>query len=145
MNSRTIKTIGYWASTGIVAALFLLGGVADAAHPPDVVAALGHLGYPAYFAVLLGVWKILGAIAIVAPRFPRLKEWAYAGIFFDLTSAAISSRASGDSTFNVVAPLALVLVVVASWALRPASRKLAAAAAQSPKAVSYNVTAEAAA
>ena len=85
---------------------------------------LSHLGYPAYFATILGVWKLLGAIAIVVPRFPRLKEWAYAGFFFDLTGGAASRAYVGDGIADIVAPLGFLVLVAASWALRPASRKL---------------------
>jgi hypothetical protein len=77
---------------------------------------------------MIGAWKILGGIAVLAPRFPRLKEWAYAGIFFDLSGAAISHAVTGDPATNVVVPLVLVAIGFASWTLRPASRKLAAAA-----------------
>ena len=84
-----------------------------------------HLGYPLYFASILGVWKLLGAIAIVVPGFPRLKEWAYAGFCFDLTAAALSHAAVGDTTGDIVAPLVFLALVFASWALRPASRTLA--------------------
>jgi len=83
------------------------------------------LGYPMYFFAILGVWKVLGAIAILVPRFPRLKEWAYAGIFFDLTGAAVSCaavRGYGAYGFHVIAPLILTGFTVASWALRPPSR-----------------------
>jgi uncharacterized membrane protein YphA (DoxX/SURF4 family) len=85
------------------------------------------LGYPMYFFAILGFWKVLGAIAILVPRFPRLKEWAYAGIFFDLTGAAASVaavRGYGVYAFHVLAPLILAGLTVASWALRPESRKL---------------------
>ena len=80
------------------------------------------LGYPMYFFGILGVWKALGAIAILVPRFPRLKEWAYAGIFFDLTGAAASCAAVGGYGaygFHVIAPLIITGFRVASWALRP--------------------------
>jgi hypothetical protein len=83
------------------------------------------LGYPLYFFHILGFWKVLGAIAILVPRFPRLKEWAYAGIFFDLTGAAASCVAVGGYgpyAFHVLAPLVLAALAIASWALRPASR-----------------------
>jgi hypothetical protein len=120
-----LTTIGYWGATGIVAAAFVLGGAIDAAHPPSAVAFLAHLGYPLYFGVLIGVWKVLGGLAIVAPRFPRLKEWAYAGIFFDLTGAAVSHAATGDAATNVIVPLVLAGLALASWSLRPQSRKLA--------------------
>jgi len=85
------------------------------------------LDYPMYFFLILGVWKILGAIAILVPRFPRLKEWAYAGIFFDLTGAAASCAAVGGYgayAFHVIAPLIITGFTVASWALRPQSRKI---------------------
>jgi hypothetical protein len=75
----------------------------------------------------LGVWKVLGAIVIVVPRLPRLKEWAYAGFVFDLTAAAFSRAAVGDSAADILAPLGFLALVLASWALGPASRTLAAA------------------
>jgi uncharacterized membrane protein YphA (DoxX/SURF4 family) len=124
MKSIPNKTLGYWATTAGIAFVFLFGGAADVAHPPAVTAFMAHLGYPAYFAPLIGVWKVLGAVALLAPRFPRLKEWAYAGIFFDLTGASISHAASGDGTSNVVPPLLMAAVAIASWALRPESRRL---------------------
>jgi hypothetical protein len=83
------------------------------------------LGYPLYFFRILGFWKVLGAIAILVPRFPRLKEWAYAGIFFDLTGAAASVAAVGSYgvyAFHIFAPLILAVLTVVSWALRPESR-----------------------
>jgi len=83
-----------------------------------------HLGYPLYFASILGFWKLAGAIAIVAPGFPRLKEWAYAGFFFNLTAAAASQAAVGGSAADVIAPLVFLALVMASWALRPSSRTL---------------------
>jgi hypothetical protein len=90
-----------------------------------VVATLRHLGYPAYFALILGLGKLLGAVAIVMPRFPRLKEWAYAGFFFDLTAGAYSRAAVGDSAVDIIAPLVFLALTMASWALRPDSRRLA--------------------
>jgi hypothetical protein len=87
---------------------------------------MAHLGYPAYFLTVLGTWKILGAIAIVIPGVPRLKEWAYAGMIFDLTGAAASRVASGDGAITVITPLLVAAVVVISWALRPSGRMLKA-------------------
>jgi hypothetical protein len=78
-----------------------------------------------YFFAILGFWKVLGAIAILVQGFPRLKEWAYAGIFFDLTGAAASCAAVGGYGaygFHVLAPLILTVITVASWALRPQNR-----------------------
>jgi len=102
------------------------GGVAQLlqyrANPHGIVP---ELGYPMYFFAILGVWKILGAITILVPRFPRLKEWAYAGIFFDLTGAAVSCAAVGGYGaygFHVLAPLMIAGLTIISWALRPQSR-----------------------
>jgi len=122
------KSIVYWTMTGLVAFFIGGGGVSQVwryfADPHGVVA---ELGYPMYFFGILGLWKALGAIAILAPGFPRLKEWAYAGIFFDLTGAAASCAAVGGYgaySFHVIAPLILTGFTMASWALRPESRKI---------------------
>jgi uncharacterized membrane protein YphA (DoxX/SURF4 family) len=72
------------------------GGVGDILRTQPVVDGMTHLGYPAYFCVILGVWKVLGAVAVLVPRFPRLKEWAYAGAVFELTGASASHLAVGD-------------------------------------------------
>ncbi len=124
MNTRNVA---YWAVTGLVAAAFAMGGAMDLAHGPQVMEGMTKLGYPLYFATILGTWKVLGALAIVLPRFPRLKEWAYAGMFFDLTGAAISHLAVHE-TNKVAAPLVLLALVTASWALRSGQRSLAGAA-----------------
>jgi len=125
MNPRA-KTILYWTMTILVALPIGSGGVSQImqsrANPHGVVP---KLLYPMYFFAILGVWKVLGAIAILAPRFPRLKEWAYAGIFFDLTGAAASCAwvgGYGKYGFHVIAPLILAGFTMASWALRPPSR-----------------------
>ena len=120
------QRIGYYVTTGLVAFAFLSGGIADLVAVPSVVEGMAHLGYPAYFVTLLGAWKVLGALAIVAPRLPRLKEWAYAGMFFDLSGAFVSHAASGDPIDKMIVPVVLAGVLVASWALRPASRKFGA-------------------
>lgn len=125
MNEKT-RTIGYWTATGLAAFAFLAGGLFDLSGAPAAVAGLEHLGYPAFLATLLGGWKLLGGAAILAPRLPRLKEWAYAGMMFDLTGAAFSHASAGDPAAKVMVPLVLLGVVLASWALRPATRTLAA-------------------
>jgi uncharacterized membrane protein YphA (DoxX/SURF4 family) len=127
MTMKT-KNIAYWTTTILVAFFIGSGGVAQVARLQGTVDGFVHiLGYPLYFVTILGVWKVLGAIAILVPRFPRLKEWAYAGIFFDLTGAAASSAAVGvygAYAFHVLAPLILAGLTVASWALRPQSRTI---------------------
>ena len=122
------KIVTYWTTTILVAFFIGAGGGAQIAQylgKPHGVVPL--LGYPMYFFGILGFWKVLGAIAILVPRFPRLKEWAYAGIFFDLTGAAASCAAVGGYgayAFHVIAPLVLTALTVASWALRPESRTI---------------------
>jgi uncharacterized membrane protein YphA (DoxX/SURF4 family) len=116
------KAIGYWVATVLVALVMLAGGGTQLARRPEALQGMAHLGYPLYFSLILGAWKVLGAVAILAPRFPRLKEWAYAGIFFDLTGASLSHIASGDGASDIIGPLVFVGILVASWALRPASR-----------------------
>jgi hypothetical protein len=120
------KSIVYWTMTILVAFPIGSGGISQIlqyrANPHGVVPALG---YPMYFFAILGFWKVLGAIAILWPGLPRLKEWAYAGIFFDLTGAAASCSAVGGFGaygFHVFAPLIITGFLMASWALRPESR-----------------------
>ena len=122
------KSIVYWTMTVLVALPIGSGGVAQIwqyhANPHGVVP---ELGYPTYFFAILGVWKVLGTIAILVPRFPRLKEWAYAGIFFDLTGAAASCAAVGGYgvyAFHVISPLIMTGFLVTSWALRPPNRTI---------------------
>lgn len=127
MTAKT-KNIVYWITTILVAFPIGSGGVAQVARVQGTVDGFVHiLGYPLYFVTILGVWKVLGAIAILVPRFPRLKEWAYAGIFFDLTGAAASSAGVGvygAYAFHLLAPLILAGLTVVSWALRPQSRTI---------------------
>jgi len=130
-----VKNIAYWVTTIFGPASFVIGGVISLTGGPEVATSLSHLGYPAYFALILGVSKLAGAVVTVVPGVPRLKEWAYAGFFFDLTAAAYSHAAVGDSTGDVVAPLVFLALVAASWALRPASRRLVAPAAPAAPAV----------
>src|SRR5260221_4270919 len=116
------RAIGYWVATGLLAAAFLAGGAAELSSAPAAVAATRSLGYPLYVLTILGVWKVLAVAALLSPRLPRLKEWAYAGIFFDLTGAAASHAFSGDPPEKIAIPLILLLIGAASWALRPPLR-----------------------
>jgi uncharacterized membrane protein YphA (DoxX/SURF4 family) len=122
-----MKAYAFWIATLLGPASFVIGGYLHLVREPQVMATLAHLGYPAFFATIMGVWKLLGAIAIVVPGLPRLKEWAYAGFFFDLTGAAATRAFVGDSAVEIAAPLLFLALVVASWALRPANRTLCAA------------------
>lgn len=85
---------------------------------------INHLGYPVYFLVIIGVWKILGTIAVLIPGFPLLKEWAYAGFFFVMSGAALSHIAVGDAATSTLPSLFLLLLTILSWYFRPAGRRI---------------------
>lgn len=121
-----IRPIAYWVTTVLTAFAFLSGGVTDLARPDFLMEGMAQLGYPPYFVLILGTWKVLGGIVVLIPRLPRLKEWAYAGMIFDLTGAAASHAAVGDPAGKIATPLIIAGIVMASWALRPESRKLRA-------------------
>ena len=135
MKTSKIKNIAYWTTTILGPTSFVIGGVIGLTGGDQVASSLNHLGYPAYFAALLGGWKLLGAIVLTVPGLPRLKEWAYAGFVFDLTAAAFSHAAVGDGAGDIIGPLVFLGLVLASWALRPDSRKLTVAAAPQRDAV----------
>ena len=126
MKRQNMRTTAYWVTTILGPASFVIGGTLGLIRDPQFLAGLEHLGYPAYFATILGTWKLLGAVATVVPGLPRLKEWAYAGFFFDLTAAAASHAFAGGTAIDIAGPIVFLALVAASWALRPASRRLAA-------------------
>ncbi|QBD76002.1 DoxX family protein [Ktedonosporobacter rubrisoli] len=126
-----LKTIAYWIATVILTCELLTGGIADLIHGPvllfagdSVILVVAQLGYPVYLLTILGVWKLLGTIALLLPGFPRLKEWAYAGIFFEMTGAAASWAARGAAISSLFWPLAFAVLALVSWALRPQKRIL---------------------
>jgi DoxX-like protein len=96
----------------------------DLLHLPPFFPVLLDLGYPAYLASILGVAKLLATAVILAPRLPRLKEWAYAGIVINMVGAAASHLAVRDGLDNLIAPLSFAAIALTSWALRPPSRRL---------------------
>lgn len=122
-----MKTIVYWASTALLAFLIGSGGVAYLLAADFTAAGFAILGLPVYLMQLIGFWKVAGAVALLLPGMPRLKEWAYAGIFFDVTGAVVAHAAVGDygvHAFHIWVNLLFVLLTALSWALRPASRVL---------------------
>ena len=121
------KTIWYWIITGILSFCLFSGGLAQALQVQGVVQGFKPLGYPTYFISLIGIWKMLGIIAILAPKFKLLKEWAYAGIFFTMTGAVISHIVSNDIHPQIIAPILFSIFTVLSWYLRPESRKISLA------------------
>lgn len=118
------KAIGYWLATLLLVFGVLSGGVAELFRLRGNVEGMVHLGYPLYFITIIGFWKVLGSIALLVPGFPRLKEWAYAGIFFNMTDAAASHAACGDAAWHVIVTLVFAALALVSWALRPQSRVL---------------------
>jgi len=123
-RSLRLRSAGYWLATAAVAGELGLGGIWDIARLPFVRDLVTHLGYPSYFLVLLGTWKVLGAAALLVPRNALLKEWAYAGAFFTYTGAIASHLTTGYALAEVGLLTALGALTVLSWALRPPSRRL---------------------
>ena len=124
--TKTRKII-YWIATVWLA----LGMVATASgqlirmkEGQGAVDSLEHLGYPVYLLTILGVWKILGTVAVLVPGFPRLKEWAYAGFFFAMSGAVYSHLAVGDGLTAMLPALLLTVLTLVSWYLRPEGRRL---------------------
>lgn len=117
------KLITYWVTTILLAANYAFAGVMYISKGEPVVEGAKALGYPLYFMVLLGYWKLAGALAIIVPRTPIIKEWAYAGMFINLTAASISNYVSGLGAKEIIAPLTMIPFLAISWALRPESRR----------------------
>jgi uncharacterized membrane protein YphA (DoxX/SURF4 family) len=121
------KKIIYWIATIWLA----LGMTATASgqlfkwkEGQGAVDSITHLGYPVYLLTILAVWKLLGVVAVLIPKFPLLKEWAYAGFFFVMTGAIFSHIAVGDSIVEILPALLLLVLTVVSWYFRPDSRKI---------------------
>jgi len=125
------RSFTYWISTAILSLGLLGTGIQQLLHV-EAVGAVGppfawgivQLGYPVYILTILGIWKILGVIAILIPGYQLLKEWAYAGLFFLLTGALYSHLASGHPWNELIAATTLLILTILSWYFRPANRKL---------------------
>lgn len=133
MNARTIriskkmvktKTAIYWVATALLSFGMLASGIAQLVRAKQMLDIISHLGYPGYLMTILGVWKILGVIAILAPGLKLIKEWAYAGFFFAMTGALVSHLACGDGGKAILGPLFQTVFVILSWYFRPPSRKI---------------------
>ncbi len=121
MNRR--NKITYWIATIWLSLGMLSTGIVQLVPLKEEVDMMVHLGYPSYFLTLLGVWKILGVIAILIPKFPLLKEWAYAGFFFAMSGAIFSHMIVGDEMMELFGPILLIILTVLSWYFRPENRK----------------------
>jgi hypothetical protein len=125
----THATHWIYRSATALAGLALAGiALGDLVRAPEIVDSLAHLGYPAYFATILGVWKLLGVTAIATPGHLRVKEWAYAGFFFVLTGAAMSHAIAHDPAPKVLVPVAVLALVMTSWSAVPRGERLSVAA-----------------
>lgn len=114
----------YWIATLWLALGMASTGIVQVLHVKEEVEMItADLGYPVYFLTLIGVWKLLGVVAVLVPKYPVLKEWAYAGFFFAMSGAMYSHIASGNSVTDLAPPLLLLVLTVISWYYRPASRK----------------------
>lgn len=118
----------YWVATGLLALGMLQSGIFAVLRTKQWVDIITPLGYPLYFLTILGIWKILGVIAILIPRFKLVKEWAYAGFFFAMTGALASHLACGDYAVKaILGPVFQTLFIMLSWYFRPASRRISSA------------------
>ena len=113
----------YWVATLWLALGMTATGIVQILQVKEEVDMMANLGYPLYFMVILGVWKLLGVIAILIPKFPLLKEWAYAGFFFAMSGAIFSHFAKGDEAIAYFGPTLLLVLTVLSWYFRSADRK----------------------
>ncbi len=119
-----IRIITYWTFTVLLVFELAAGSLWNLLQIEWARVQLNHLGYPLYYTYISGVWQIGGAAAIIAPGFPRLKEWAYAGSFFQFSGAVASHLLAGDGVEVWLPPLVFLIFVIVSWALRPADRRL---------------------
>jgi hypothetical protein len=125
-----IRTITYWTFTVLLVFELAAGSLWNLLQIEWVRVQLNHLGYPLYYTYITGVWQIGGAAVIIAPKFPRLKEWAYAGSFFQFSGAVASHLLAGDGVESWLVPLVFSMFVIVSWALRPADHRLPNAGAR---------------
>jgi len=117
-----MRHFAYWSATAVTVFMLLSGGLAYLLGAEFAVSGVVALGYPAYVVTILGVWKLLAVPALLVPGFDRLKEWAYAGVMFDLTGAAASHLAVGDPLWHQFLIGGLLAAAFVSYALRPAAR-----------------------
>jgi uncharacterized membrane protein YphA (DoxX/SURF4 family) len=127
MKKRT--KIIYWIATVWLALGMTSTGIVQLIQMPEEVANFATLGYPAYLMTLLGIWKLLGVVAVLIPKFPVVKEWAYAGFCFAMSGALISHIVVGDPAIEIFGPALLLVLTGVSWYLRPENRKTIAAIA----------------
>lgn len=114
----------YWIATIWLSLGMLSTGIVQLLQTEEEVEMMTRLGYPVYFLTIIGVWKIFGVVAVLIPKFPLLKEWAYAGFFIAMSGAISSHLINGDEAKEIFGPTLLLMLTVVSWYFRPADRKL---------------------
>jgi hypothetical protein len=114
----------YWIATIWLSLGMLSTGIVQLIRMQEEVDMMTRLGYPIYLLTILGTWKLLGVAAILLPKFPLVKEWAYAGFFFAMSGAVFSHLATGDPAKDYFGPILLLVLIVVSWYFRPADRRL---------------------
>jgi len=124
MTKTKRNKIIYWIFTIWLALGMLSTGIVQLLKVEEEVESITQLGYPPYLLTILGVWKILGTIVVLIPKFPLLKEWAYAGFFFAMSGAAISHIFSGHHITEIIPSLLLLALTLISWYFCPADRKI---------------------
>ena len=118
------KHTGYWVTVGLFCAVYAFSSFMDLSGVGPARETTAHLGFPAYLDAILGFWKAGAVVALLAPRMARVKEWAYAGIVFDLTGGFVSRVFTGDALPKPVIPLVMLALAITSYLLLPASRRL---------------------
>jgi hypothetical protein len=116
-----LRNIAYWGATGLVVTVALAGGISYLIATPHSIENFQHVGYPQQLRVLLGIAKVAGAIVLLLPRLPTLKEWAYAGFTFTWIAATVAHYLADDGLFLL--PVALLASLAVSYAIRPANRR----------------------
>jgi hypothetical protein len=118
------KKITYWIATLWLALGMTSTGIVQVLKTEDEIKLMTNLGYPLYLLTILGVWKLLGVVAVLSPRTPLIKEWAYAGFFFNMSGAIVSHAFMGGSALDFFGPSLLLVLTALSWYFRPAERKI---------------------
>lgn len=114
----------YWVATIWLSLGMVSTGIVQLIPLEEEAEKMTALGYPLYFITLIGIWKLLGVVAVLMPGYPLLKEWAYAGFFFLMSGAVFSHAAVGDQASEYFGPTLLLVLTVISWYMRPAERKV---------------------
>ncbi|NJK97631.1 MAG: DoxX family protein [Bacteroidales bacterium] len=114
----------YWVATIWLSLGMVSTGIVQIIQMDEEVQKMSALGYPSYFLTIIGTWKLLGVAAVLVPKFPLVKEWAYAGFFFLMTGAIFTHLAVGDEAVEYFGPSLLLVLTIVSWFYRPAGRKI---------------------